>query len=83
MQQCVGPGTPNAAPKQSTVVLTCYFASVVNLGAAFLTHAIESLNARFPRPVKARSHFRPSIREAASGSSAASCRMAAANGRRW
>jgi len=44
MQQCVGPGTPNAAPKQSTVVLTCYFVSVINLGAAFLTHPIESLN---------------------------------------
>jgi hypothetical protein len=26
------PGTPNAAPKHSTVVLTCYFASVINLG---------------------------------------------------
>jgi hypothetical protein len=48
MQQCVGPGTPNVAPKQSIVVLTCYFASVINLGAAFLTHAIESLNAWFP-----------------------------------
>jgi hypothetical protein len=42
MQQCAGPGTPNAAPKQSTGILTCYFASVINLGAAFLTHAIES-----------------------------------------
>jgi hypothetical protein len=83
MQQCADPGTPNAVPKQSADVLTCYFASVINLGAAFLTHAIESLNARFPRPVKACGHFRPSIREAASGSSAASCRMAAANGRRW
>ena len=24
------PGTPNAAPKQSTVILTCYFASVID-----------------------------------------------------
>jgi hypothetical protein len=31
-----GPGTPNAAPKQSTVILTCYFVSVINLGRAFL-----------------------------------------------
>ena len=68
--------------EESTVVLTCYFTSVINLGAAFLTHAIESLNARFPRPAKARSRFRPGIR-AASGFSAASCRMAVANGRRW
>jgi hypothetical protein len=68
MQQCAGPGTPNAAPKQSAGVLTCYFDSVINLGAAFLTDAIESLNVWFPRPVKARSHFRPSIREAAAPS---------------
>jgi pimeloyl-ACP methyl ester carboxylesterase len=27
-RQCACPGTPNAAPKQSIVVLTCYFASV-------------------------------------------------------
>jgi len=53
------------------------------LDAAFLTNTIESLNARFPRLVKARGHFRPGIREAASGSSAGSCRMAAANRRRW
>jgi hypothetical protein len=42
------PRQPNAAPKQSTVILTCYFASVHQLDAAFLTNTIESLNARFP-----------------------------------
>ena len=52
------------------------------LDAAFLINTIESLNARFPRPVKARGRFRPGIREAASGSSTASCRMAAAKRRR-
>jgi uncharacterized membrane protein YbhN (UPF0104 family) len=52
------------------------------LGAAFL-NAIESLNARFRRSVKAGSHFRPSSHEVASGSSAGSRRMTAANGRGW
>ena len=71
MQQCSDPGTPNAAPKQNTV-LTWYFAFFINLGRGVPT-----------RPVKACGHFRPGIREAASGFSAASCRMAAADGRRW
>ncbi len=66
------PGTPDAAPKQSTVVLTCYFASVINLGRGVPTGRS-----------KPRSHFRPSIREAASGSNAENGRTAGPNGRRW